>query len=394
MTSPAVAGRLLQELTEGCPVPAVLGDLSRYAFEDNKHLLIGDRTVRGYKYTGQWLLDRREVVTAGNRLAALAIDLDDLVDARLMTVEDERTWRSQITRWFVRASHQDQISNGCPDEEQGPCSRIEPTEQGLQCAATWDQAEDRFGRLTIAATRPLPLLTWSGTAWMIPRAYAALLDSADDIRARCTSEAARCTRCAAVVVDAWQWRVSTGYSVLCPSCAMTVAQPYQGHMQGRQYSSIPKNPQARVFLCSLCSGPQQALHWDHCHEHGFVRGPLCASCNVYEGRGSRFIRRLGAVRHVLRCDGCRRERTLPPRHRLDVIRLAFVYGAHGSCTKQPLCLRVSLDRDGSVRFLLWCVYHRPGLEWEQVVPASRVKRVVREFIETALEAGPTGRPAR
>ena len=395
MTIPAVAGRLLQELTEDCPVPAVLGNLCRYAFDDSNYLLIGDKAVPGYQYTDRWLLDRREVRAAGMRLAALAIDLDDLVDARLMTVEDERTWRSQITRWFVRASHQDRISNGCPDERQRPCSRIQPANQELQCTATWDQAEDRFGRLTIATTRPLPLLTWSGTAWMIPRAYASLLDRADDIRARRTDEATRCTRCAAVVGDAWQWRVSTGYTVLCPSCTATVTQPYQGHMRGRRYASLPKNPQARAFLCRLCPGPLQAMHWDHCHEHGLVRGPLCASCNIYEGGGIQFIRRPGAVQHILQCDGCRRERTVPPRHQPDIVLQTFVPDPHGRCREQPFLRASPVQKDGTVVIHLNCWHHTSRWErvWEEVVPASHVRRVVRKFVETALKAGPTGRPA-
>jgi hypothetical protein len=28
--------------------------------------------------------------------------------------------------------------------------------------------------------------------------------------------------------------------------------------------------------------PDPASEWDHCHAHGFVRGPLCKSCNVKE----------------------------------------------------------------------------------------------------------------
>ncbi|MEV6497854.1 endonuclease domain-containing protein [Streptomyces prunicolor] len=29
----------------------------------------------------------------------------------------------------------------------------------------------------------------------------------------------------------------------------------------------------------------RASVWDHCHEHGHVRGPVCPSCNTFEGKG-------------------------------------------------------------------------------------------------------------
>lgn len=41
-------------------------------------------------------------------------------------------------------------------------------------------------------------------------------------------------------------------------------------------SAVRRHP-ARNFGCALC--PRRAMVWDHCHEHGIVRGALCGRCN-------------------------------------------------------------------------------------------------------------------
>ncbi|WP_432176681.1 endonuclease domain-containing protein [Streptomyces sp. Tue6028] len=389
MISPEYAGRLLEELTTGCPVPAAPTALSRYAFQTSDHVLIGDVAVRGYKHKNRWRLDERDIRHAGDKLASLPIDLDDLVDARLTSAEHGRTWRSQILNWFTHAAYEDQTANGCHCEGRQPCDRTRPNQHGLGCGTTRDQVDARYGQRSIASTRPLPLLTWSGTIWAIPRAYAALLDRADHITTQSAEQAARCSRCGATG-DIWQWRSSSaaGYTTLCPTCTSAVTRPYKGHLQGRQYKTLPKNAQPDAFLCLLCPSPRQAMYWDHCHEHGFVRGPLCASCNTHEGGGHRFIERPGAVQHLLSCDGCRRERTVPPRHRPDIVLQTFVFDPHGPCMEQPRYRWGAIEENGAVRFRLQCGHHMPAHQWEQIVPASHVRRLVEEFVGESLKADP------
>ncbi|MBY8844584.1 endonuclease domain-containing protein [Streptomyces sp. SP2-10] len=385
MISPEYAGRLLEELTQGCPVPAVPTALSRYAFQVKDHVLIGDVTVRGYKYKNRWRLDEREIRKAGERLASLPVDADDLVDARLTSAGDDRSWRSQIMRWFSETAYADQSINGCHCDGQKPCSRTGPNQHGLGCGATREQLEAAYGQAAIAGTRPLPLLTWSGTAWMIPRAYGALLDRADLITAQSAEQAARCRKCGAAG-DIWQWRTSsaTGYTTLCPSCTSAVARPYKNHLRGRLYASLPKSSEADAFLCQLCPEPRRAMYWDHCHEHGLVRGPVCASCNTFEGGGGRFINRPGAVRHLLQCDGCRRERTVPPRHQPDVVVRTFVFDPHDGCPRRPHRPWGTVEADGSIRFRLWCWHHTPVHRWEQTVPSTQVSALVAKFVDEAL----------
>lgn len=346
--SPEYANQLLAELTEGCPVPAAPASLSRYTFQISNHVLIGDTAVRGYKYKGRWRLDDRDIRAAGNRLASLPFDPDDPVDAHLAPAEHNQTWRTQIFRWFEHISYQDQSANGCCCDGQQPCHRTRPNRYGLGCGATFEQVEERYGRSPIACTNPLPLLTWSGTTWMVPRAYAALLDRADKIAAECVEQATRCSRCN-TTGDVWKRRTSSnsGYTTLCPACAASVARPYKDHLRGRLYSSLLKNSQPEAFLCRMCPGPRQAVYWDHCHTHGFVRGPVCASCNTYEGGGHRFVHRPGAVSHLLQCDGCRRDRTVPPRHQPDIV-LPDVRARPSRPVREAVPVRVGFGSGGRI----------------------------------------------
>ncbi|MFD4552270.1 hypothetical protein [Streptomyces sp. NPDC058466] len=114
---------------------------------------------------------------------------------------------------------------------------------------------------------------------------------------------------------------------------------------------------------------------------------MCASCNTYEGGGYRFIHRPGAVPHLLLCDGCRRDRTVPPRHQPDIVLQTFVPDLHGPCAKQSYSAWGVIQEDGSIRFRMRCWQCTSTPEWEQVVPAAHVRQLVREFVDKALEVG-------
>lgn len=65
---------------------------------------------------------------------------------------------------------------------------------------------------------------------------------------------------------------------------------YASELAGHLYTSDPASrkaqqwPQASRFVCASCV-TAQARVWDHCHEHGYVRGPLCNQCNTRHWRG-------------------------------------------------------------------------------------------------------------
>ncbi|MFK0022691.1 endonuclease domain-containing protein [Streptomyces sp. NPDC090798] len=79
-----------------------------------------------------------------------------------------------------------------------------------------------------------------------------------------------------------------------------------------------RNTRADAYLCSLCK-ESPASAWDHCHGHGFVRGPFCGSRNTHEARASPdwFLRHEDNVLHLLERLNCREQRTdglSPNRH--------------------------------------------------------------------------------
>ncbi|WP_399142883.1 endonuclease domain-containing protein [Streptomyces sp. NBUA17] len=157
-----------------------------------------------------------------------------------------------------------------------------------------------------------------------------------------------------------------------------------GPPAGRRYTSLPVYARAEGFLCRLCPVPRPALYWDHCHEHGLVRGPVCASCNAYEGGGTRFLDRPGAMRHLLQCEGCLQDRTVPPRHQPDIVLRTFVFAPHGACPRPPDRAFGTVEADGSVRFRLSCWQHPAQQAWDQIVPASQVRELVQAFVDAAV----------
>ncbi|MFB7591978.1 endonuclease domain-containing protein [Streptomyces sp. NPDC056169] len=389
MITPEEARRMLAELTEDCAVPAAPPGLSRYWFQRHGHVLIGDVAVRGYKYKNRWQLDDREIRKAAQRLAALVVDPADRVDALPSPSSSPGgyTWQSRIKAFMDEAAFRARASYGCPCAPE-PCHQSQPNSEGLPCGLTWEVLERRGGDFTIAGTRPVPWLSWSGTRWTVPRAYAELLYRADEAEEHLQDEAAVCSGCG-TKGDSWQWRTSSaaGFVTLCPACSSQASRPYAGHLAGALHASLTKKQQADVFLCCLCPAPRRALYWDHCHVHGFVRGPVCASCNTFEGGGWEFIRRQGALSHLLRCTGCHKARALPPRHHPDIVQESIVFRSHGSCTHRPRVCWGRAEGDGSVVFELSCSRHTKNgsdVRWRRVIPADRVAELVRVFVERNL----------
>lgn len=58
---------------------------------------------------------------------------------------------------------------------------------------------------------------------------------------------------------------------------------YRGELRGRRYGVDPAGrrgwPVAARFMCACCMSVRAQV-WDHCHTHGFVRPPLCNTCNT------------------------------------------------------------------------------------------------------------------
>ncbi|WCL89597.1 hypothetical protein [Streptomyces sp. JCM 35825] len=175
------AHQRLADLTHHTAVPAYLDHVNRYTFSATSHVLIGDMAVPGYKYRQQWRFLDRDIQKSGKRLAGLEIDPGDLVDAGLEASEPH-TWRSRVWQWISQATYESELPR-----MQGPGV--------LSKNFTGQQLPEAFTQRTIASTRPLPLMVWSGKEWLVPRAYAAVLDRAEEVEAGLAAQDDVCSGC-------------------------------------------------------------------------------------------------------------------------------------------------------------------------------------------------------
>ncbi|MET8677119.1 endonuclease domain-containing protein [Streptomyces sp. NPDC004647] len=395
LITPKSARDLLADLTQTCAVPVdadVLTKAPRGRFAAHGYILIGDAPVRGYKHKGQWRFDDREIRRAGQALEELKFDRADLVDAGLFKrrrqVEDTwdpYDWRRVVHGWMSHAAFNQVYRNGCPCGD--TCQRRQMLkDDGLPCGLTMAQFTQEYGRQTIACTRPLDVLHWADREWRVPRAYAHLLDRWAKAEEHLAAKARSCTGCGKPG-DAWEWRTPSvsGWITLCPSCTAASSQTYSGQLRGAPYDSVPRTTRADSYLCQLCTEPRHASHWDHCHDHGYVRGPLCASCNTYEGLGLNFLTREGGLAHLLECRGCREQRTLPQRHHENVARShLYTFERHGRCRKRPYIAEATRGTDGAMRFRLVCHGHGQQKQWERELSGVEVMELVREFVDKGL----------
>ncbi|WP_313896198.1 endonuclease domain-containing protein [Streptomyces sp. YIM 98790] len=155
------------------------------------------------------------------------------------------------------------------------------------------------------------------------------------------------------------------------------------------YSSLRRTHRADEYLCCLCCASRASV-WDHCHEHGYVRGPVCASCNTFEGKGVDFLRRYGSVQHLLECRGCRETGTLPNRFHVDVVlgHLGDVE-RHGRCRYRPHAYRSEYFH-GVHRITLYCPAHAATPSWTKDVTVAEAADLVRAFVKSVLSSASIG----
>ncbi|MFF4741304.1 endonuclease domain-containing protein [Streptomyces sp. NPDC001262] len=395
LTTPKAARTEFADLTQNCALPLEPDALLRTdLLHHHGHTVIGDVALRAYKHKSRWTYDDRDIRRAGRHFADLHVDLADLMEVQLPAYSENTDpedwnradWRRQLMHWMFDAARRKAFEELPYDVAWDTWKEI--GEHGLPGGLTMTEfvearPQSSYWR-TIAATRPLDLLTWSGTHWLLPRVYVELLDRWEQLEEDLTNRARICSTCGAQG-PRWAWRTPTanGYITLCPACSGAAYQAYQGHLRGVPYASLPRATRADAYLCWLC-GESRAFTWDHCHDHGYVRGPLCASCNTFEGKGVRFLEREGSILHLLECRGCRDQQTLPQRFRTDIIRDHLERTQrHGRCRNHPHVRALEHDH-GAYRFTLTC----HSTTWTHEVSATEAATLVRAVVEQALAADP------
>ncbi len=171
--------------------------------------------------------------------------------------------------------------------------------------------------------------------WWLPRAVVRLLDAAEHAETQWV-QAGRAHPASAAVTEPpsrpRQARDADGRHKTGPEGPATALRPYGKELEGQLYSVLSRKPgtSRRVagWACAVCrTAPATVL--DHCHEHGYVRAPVCQSCNTQERPdhlysndirvANRYTRLFHTdtddwLRHWHRCTGCRARTTLPLPH--------------------------------------------------------------------------------
>ncbi|MDX3697825.1 endonuclease domain-containing protein [Streptomyces europaeiscabiei] len=387
---------LFTDLTENAALPLAQAELRRSPrFQQHDHVFFGDLGLRRYKHNNRWGFDDRDVRRVGQKLADMAVDFDDVVEVRFPAYRDllnrtTRNWRHQVANWMYARARDQQTQ-----EDWGSDSWTVIGANGLPGTLTWETfiAADNQ---PIAGTLPLQMLRWSGKSWLAPRSYVQMMDRWQEREAEMTATFRTCCSCGAQSPEWGEWRTPTpaGYITRCPACSAAAFPPYTGQLDGVQYEITRRRSRpARDYLCRLC-GLMQASAWDHCHDHGFVRGPVCASCNGFEGVGfaDEFLRQ-GGAEHLLQCRSCRVQRILPARYHAGVVQLHVESSErHGRCRQQP-SVRALDDEAGVYRYALRCASHTPVRQWTVTVTAEEAASLVDAFVDgviAEMHRGPEG----
>ncbi|MFJ4679179.1 endonuclease domain-containing protein [Kitasatospora sp. NPDC088783] len=368
------------------------GGLHSNFLRDTGNMYLGAAALPGVKRSGVWHVDSVQLERALAEFAAVAAAPGRLVSLGLPWTGLSRGY-SSADGW--RQAVQAELIDRAARSRRRPAAAalldagLAPAVQ-RQAGKELDRLLYGGGRepeerkpLVVAGVAVMDVVRRRAGAWSIPSAWADLLDRWHAEHLALLARARRCAGCG-TAADRFQevkWRSSgaDGWITQCPACAGGEYRLYGGAMQGVLYNSERRRAtRADDYLCAAC-GQRRATVWDHCHtpSHGLVRGPACANCNQAErsqyGIWRDFWNHGSAVRHLLRCDGCRASATLPPWHLSSLVAARLRAAVrHGRCSAEP---QVALEPLAGGGFLarLACTAH-PGREvgWEEAVTAESV----------------------
>ncbi|GGP90777.1 endonuclease domain-containing protein [Streptomyces melanogenes] len=315
------SGALWGELTAGSAVPTTFGACTRApAHAEAGYVLLGAEVVATVRAGGGWSVAEADVRRAAEELNAVAMDRQDVV-------------RVGPFHWAQ--------GQGSPEETPLRWRRRIAEELG-EPAGPGRAARRRGGpphHLAGIDWRQLLVEQGGGGArrtWWLPRAAVRLLDAAEHAEARWLHSAGRArpvsTHLTVPPPHPRQASEADGRHMTAPQSRDAEPRPYKGELEDQLYAVLSRRPgtsrQVAGWMCAVCrTAPATVL--DHCHEHGYVRAPLCTSCNTQErpdhlyGNDIRVAGRYERLfatgtddwfRHWHRCTGCRARVTLPLPH--------------------------------------------------------------------------------
>lgn len=317
------ADALWTGLTAGSAVPTASGAFTGFPADARVgYVLLGGRVVATVKaYGGQWSVPETEVCRAAAELNAVEMDRQDLLRiGPFRHVPRQEQNEGTPLRWRQRITGELQ-ELGDPER----AARREGCRPYHLAGIDWrrilvEQTPDRTTR-----------------TWWLPRAVVRLLDGAEHTETRwLQAQAVQARRASAAVAEPpsprRQARATDNRQTTSPDFPTTPPRPYTGELGGHLYSVLSRKPgisgKVTGWTCAVC-GTAPAAVLDHCHEHGYVRAPVCQSCNTLERPdhlysndirvADRYTRLFHTdtvdwLRHWHRCPGCRARTTLPLPH--------------------------------------------------------------------------------
>lgn len=307
-------------LTAGSAVPTTSAVFTRFPSDvrPGRYVLLGSCVVELVSMDdGRWGVLEAEVRRAAAAWNAVEVDALDLVRIGPFrgVPEQERPggtlrgWRRRIGWELQEAEHPGRQAG----REPGPGSHLAGVDwRRLLVQRSHDGAE---------------------RSWWLPRAVVRLLDAAEHTETAWLHTTRACRSDTAVTEQHRRGLQATDSQSTTGVNGPAIPQrPYTGELRGQLYSVLSRKPgmSRRVagWVCAVC-GTTPAAVLDHCHEHGYVRAPVCPSCNTLERPdhlydndirvASRYQRlfdtdAIGWLHHWHRCPGCRTRTTLPLPH--------------------------------------------------------------------------------
>lgn len=255
---------------------AQLGNLTTLAghMRFHGHLVIGRTLIRHAKVANKWRISEPD-------LRAAAVDLASLLTPGIERVtigRNGRTWRGLLARALDHLEESPRFY--APD----------------------------WGFLHLPEVCEL-----QGKVWTLPAAYGPFLDDGYRLTVKAGRRARKCSECGREDAQS-EIETASGYVKLCGNCHAKKhgeLREYAGEFHGVRYSNGgrggPNTGSARAYRCVVCAA--QAVAWDHCHDHGYIRGPLCGACNRHDGVVRASSR--PPLEHLWRCPTCRAGRSIP-----------------------------------------------------------------------------------
>ncbi|HEV2637721.1 MAG TPA: endonuclease domain-containing protein [Actinocrinis sp.] len=264
-------------------------------------ILLGRTLIRAEKISGRWQVSKDDLQAAARDLTALAsIDAAGAGPRQMVTIRTtDELWAGKLAR-MLRDNHPNPESGREPVVWTGPWWKKH---------WYWDC---QWGCLDFAKIAEPAAGAVNGDAWVIPQLYAEFAADAAAQVERFSADRRRCSRCGETAARRRGWAdvdTSGGWESLCANCLAShdsQLRDYQGQLRDIPYARARyrrENPPT-WYRCVLCGLP--AVVWDHCHEHGYIRGPLCRTCNTNDNWLFRAPYRNAEhpIDHVEQCKGC------------------------------------------------------------------------------------------